>query len=121
MVYNCCTMHRLIEWFIDYTNKHDMLDILWRSDPVTSPDLMRIEHVPIEQRLAAIEKLKPLKNSINENSLEGLETLIQYLSSTQKLKHNSKQELITYTKVLDQKRNQCLTKIFPHLKDVFDD
>jgi len=114
-------MHKLIEWFIDYTNEHNMLDLQWRSDPVTSPNLMRIEHVPLNKRLAAIEKLQPLKNKIDKKSFEGLETLIQYLSSTQEPKHGSKEELIKYTKVLDKKRNQSLIETFPHLKDLFYD
>jgi len=121
MVYNCCTMHKLIEWFIDYTNKHRMLDLWWRSDPVTSPNLMRIEHVPLSKRLEAIEKLRPLTEKIDSKSLDGLETLMKYLSSSQIPKPGSKQELIKYTKVLDQKRNQSLSKTFPHLKEVFDD
>jgi len=121
MVYNCCTMHKLIEWFIDYTNEHNMQDLWWRSDPVTSPNLMRIEHVPLSKRLEAIEKLRPLTEKIDSKSLDGLETLMKYLSSSQIPKPGSKQELIKYTKVLDQKRNQSLSKTFPHLKEVFDD
>ena len=121
MVYNCCTMHKLIEWFIDYTSKHDMPDLWWRSDPVTSPHIMRIEHVPLSDRTAAIQKLHLLKENINNNSLDGLETLMQYLASTQTPKLGSKQELVKYTKILDQKRNQSLLNTFPHLKEVFDE
>jgi len=114
-------MHKLIEWFIDYTNEHNMQDLWWRSDPVTSPNLMRIEHVPLSKRLEAIEKLRPLTEKIDSKSLDGLETLMKYLSSSQIPKPGSKQELIKYTKVLDQKRKQSLSKTFPHLKDIFDD
>ena len=45
MVHNCPTMHKLIDWFNNYVKQHDMKDLWWRMDPVTNPNLMRIEHI----------------------------------------------------------------------------
>ena len=38
-------MHKLIDWFNNYVKQHDMKDLWWRMDPVTNPNLMRIEHI----------------------------------------------------------------------------
>ena len=121
MAYNCCTMHKLLDWFNEYQAKHGMQDLWWRMDPVTNPNLMRLEHIPMEMRLEAIQ---PLIELILETpckpTRESIGVLIKSLTSTQKPSEGSFQELIDYTRILDIKRNQSLKEVFPHLKEVFD-
>ena len=94
-------------------------------DPVTNPNLMRIEHVPMHLREQAIKDLEPLVGTLqdahlNEESTDMVRVLQKTLRSTEKPTAGSKEELIEYTKVLDVKRNQDVLKVFPHLKEVFD-
>jgi hypothetical protein len=89
-------------------------------DPVTNPNLMRIEHVPLEQRIEASKLLKQfLTEDIHDITKHSIEQLINSLNSTQIPKPGSYEELIHYTKVLDIKRNQNVKKTFPHLRDLF--
>ena len=125
MAYNSCTMHRLIEWFNRYTSENNLKNLRWRMDPVTNPNLMRIEHVPMHLREQAIKNLEPLVGTLqdahlNEESTDMVRVLQKTLRSTEKPTAGSKEELIEYTKVLDVKRNQDVLKVFPHLKEVFD-
>lgn len=119
MAYNCLTMHKLIDWFIEYKEENKMHDLWWRLDPVTSPNLMRIEHIPLEYRLQAIVPLvdQILKVQCNRTK-ESIGVLIKTLTSTQKPTEGSFDELISYTKVLDEKRNQNLYEVFPHLEGI---
>lgn len=124
MVYNSCTMHRLIKWFNDYTKQNDLVNLRWRMDPVTNPNLMRIEHVPMHLREEAIKNLEPLVGTLqdahlNEESHDMVRVLMKTLTSTEKPTEGSYEELLEYTKVLDIKRKQDVLKIFPHLKEVF--
>jgi hypothetical protein len=122
MVYNSCTMHRLIDWFIKYTKENNINNLHWRMDPVTNPNLMRIEHVPLEQRIEASKLLKQfLTEDIHDITKHSIEQLINSLNSTQTPKSGSYEELIHYTKVLDIKRNQDVRKTFPHLKEIFNE
>lgn len=117
MAYNCLTMHKLIDWFNNYVKQHDMKDLWWRMDPVTNPNLMRIEHIPLDLRIKAIDPLSKLLNKTAcEVTRESIEVLMKTLTSEQKPTQGSFQELVDYTKVLDIKRNQNLYEVFPHLK-----
>ena len=120
MAYNSCTMHKLIDWFIDYTTDNDLHDLWWRMDPVTNPNIMRIEHIPIEYRLDAIDKLVPLLDKATDRQTKhSIQELVSALKSTESPTMGSYEELISYTKVLDSKRNQNVLTVFPHLKEVF--
>jgi MoaA/NifB/PqqE/SkfB family radical SAM enzyme len=120
MAYNSCTMHRLIDWFIDYSNDNELHDLWWRMDPVTNPNLMRLEHIPIELRLAAIDKLTPLVDKANnEETKNSINDLISALRSNEMPTAGSYEEFIEYTKILDIKRNQNVLEVFPHLNEVF--
>ena len=120
MVFNSCTMHRLINWFDGYVRKHELTNLRWRMDPVTNPNLMRIEHVPMSLRQKAIEELKPIVGKLHdEESNNNIEVLIQTLQSKEKPTKGSYEELLEYTKVLDVKRKQEVLKVFPHLEEVF--
>ena len=120
MVFNSCTMHRLINWFDDYVRKNDLPNLRWRMDPVTNPNLMRIEHVPMSLRQKAIKELKPIVGKLHdEESNKNVEVLIQTLQSEEKPTKGSYEELLEYTKVLDVKRKQEVLKVFPHLEEVF--
>jgi len=120
MAYNSCTMHRLIDWFIDYSNDNELHDLWWRMDPVTNPNIMRIEHIPIEHRLSAIDKLTPLIDKANDSQTKhSIQELISALHSTELPTTGSYEELISYTKVLDIKRNQNVLEVFPHMSEVF--
>jgi len=120
MAYNSCTMHKLIDWFIDYTIENELHDLWWRMDPVTSPNLMRIEHVPIELRLEAIDKITPMLDKVTSpQTKNSLIELISGLRSTEMPTAGSYEELIEYTTILDIKRNQNVLEVFPHLNGVF--
>jgi MoaA/NifB/PqqE/SkfB family radical SAM enzyme len=120
MAYNSCTMHRLIDWFIDYSNDNELHDLWWRMDPVTNPNLMRLEHIPIELRLSAIDKLTPLVDKANnEETKNSINDVISALRSTEMPTAGSYEEFIEYTKILDIKRNQNVLEVFPHLHEVF--
>jgi len=120
MAYNSCTMHKLIDWFIDYTKDNEIDDLWWRMDPVTNPNIMRIEHIPIEHRLSAIVKLTPLIDKATDSQTKhSIQTLISALHSTESPTTGSYEELINYTKILDNKRNQNASEIFPHLQGIF--
>ena len=120
MAYNSCTMHRLLDWFVEYVHKHELNDLWWRMDPVTNPNMMRLEHVPLEMRVEAISKLQHLYDlDIDRHTRESVQSLENALRSTQQPKENSFEELKNYTKILDIKRNQKLSEVFPHLKKVF--
>ena len=120
MVFNSCTMHRLIKWFDDYVREHDLPNLKWRMDPVTNPNLMRIEHVPMHLRLEAIEKLKHYAGKLHDDSSnEMLDVLMKTLTSQEKPTEGSDRDLREYTKVLDIKRKQNVLEVFPHLKEVF--
>jgi hypothetical protein len=89
-------------------------------DPVTNPNLMRLEHIPIELRLAAIDKLIPLIDKANnEETKNSINDVISALGSNETPTTGSYEELIQYTKVLDIKRNQNVLEVFPHLSEVF--
>jgi MoaA/NifB/PqqE/SkfB family radical SAM enzyme len=121
MVFNSCTMHRLINWFNEFVRNNNLKDLKWRMDPVTNPNLMRIEHVPMHLREEAIEKLKPLVGTLQDKmSNEMISILMKTLRSVEKPTEGSFEELIEYTRVLDIKRKQNVLKVFPHLKEVFD-
>lgn len=120
MAYNSCTMHKLIDWFIDYTKENELHDLWWRMDPVTSPNLMRIEHIPIELRLEAIDKITPMLDKVTSpQTKNSITELISGLRSTEMPTVGSYEELIEYTKILDIKRNQNVLEVFPHLAEVF--
>jgi MoaA/NifB/PqqE/SkfB family radical SAM enzyme len=120
MAYNSCTMHKLIDWFIDYTKVNEIDDLWWRMDPVTNPNIMRIEHIPLEYRLSAIDKLTPLIDKANDiQTKHSIQELISALHSTELPTTGSYEELISYTKVLDIKRNQNASEIFPHIQRIF--
>jgi len=114
MAYNCCTMDRLLNWFYEYKNTHGLNHLNWRMDPVTNPNLMRVEHIPIYLRKRAVLKLKEFKLKSKEVGF-----LIRVLESSLVPPKGSFEELLQYTKVLDQKRKQNVCKVFPHLKEVF--
>ena len=120
MVYNACTMHKFITWFNKYVQDNEMHDLQWMGSKVLNPELMRLEHIPIQIRIDAI---KPLEKLVIETpcktTKESIEELIIALTSTQKPTEDSFKELVDYTKILDLKRNQSLGEVFPHLKDVF--
>lgn len=117
MAYNSCTMHRLIKWFIDYVQEHKLENVHWRMDAVVNPNLMRVEHIPMHLRLQAIEQLMPLLGKLpNDDSIT---SLMAVLRSTQSPSAGSFEELVEYTRVLDNKRNQSVENTFPHLKEVF--
>jgi hypothetical protein len=89
-------------------------------DPVTNPNLMRLEHIPIELRLAAIDKLTPLVDKANnEETKNSINDLISALRSNEMPTAGSYEEFIEYTKILDIKRNQNVLEVFPHLNEVF--
>jgi hypothetical protein len=120
MSYNSCTMHKLIDWFIDYTKDNELQDLWWRMDPVTNPNLMRIEHIPISLRIEAISKLTPLiDKAVDQKTKNSIQDVIRALHSTELPTAGSYEELIEYTKVLDIKRNQNVLEVFPHLSEVF--
>ena len=107
-----------------YTKQNDLVNLRWRMDPVTNPNLMRIEHVPMHLREEAIKNLEPLVGTLqdahlNEESHDMVRVLMKTLTSTEKPTEGSYEELLEYTKVLDIKRKQDVLKIFPHLKEVF--
>jgi len=114
MYYNCTTMHRLINWFLEYKEQNDLTNISWRMDPVTNPNLMRLEFVPIELRLEAISKLEGIYGD-NKTSYS-IEELKKALQSTEEPPIEAFEELKEYTRVLDKHRNQDYTTIFPTLK-----
>ncbi len=117
MAYNSCTMHRLIEWFVQYVQEHKLENVHWRMDAVVNPNLMRVEHIPMHLRLQAIEQLMPLLGKLTND--ESINSLIAVLRSTQQPSAGSFEELVEYTRVLDNKRNQSVAETFPHLKEVF--
>ena len=120
MAYNSCTMHKLIDWFIEYSKENELHDLWWRMDPVTNPNLMRIEHIPMSLRLAAIDKLTPLiDKATNQETKNSIQDVIAALRSTELPTTGSYEELIEYTKILDIKRNQNVLEVFPHLSGVF--
>ena len=120
MAYNSCTMHKLIDWFIEYTKENELADLWWRMDPVTNPNLMRIEHIPMHLRLAAIDKLYSLVDKASDQETKNsIQDVISALRSTEMPTSGSYEELINYTKVLDSKRNQNVLEVFPHLKEIF--
>jgi hypothetical protein len=76
-------MHRLIDWFINYSNVNELHDLWWRHS-VTNPNLMRLEHIPIELRLTAIDKLTPLIDKANnEETKNSINDVISALRSTE--------------------------------------
>lgn len=120
MAYNSCTMHKLIDWFIEYSKENELHDLWWRMDPVTNPNLMRIEHIPMSLRLEAIDKLTPLiDKATNQETKNSIQDVIAALRSNEMPTSGSYQELIEYTKVLDIKRNENVLEVFPHLSEVF--
>ena len=119
MAYNSCTMHRLIDWFVKYVDTNNIKNISWRMDSVVNPNLVRIEHVPMHLRLAAVDKLQPLIGTSDRQTNESILSLINALKSTQTPTEGSYQEFIQYTKVLDNKRNQNVLNTFPHLREMF--
>ena len=88
-------------------------------DSVVNPNLVRIEHVPMHLRLAAVDKLQPLIGTSDRQTNESILSLINALKSTQTPTEGSYQEFIQYTKVLDNKRNQNVLNTFPHLREMF--
>jgi len=120
MAYNSCTMHRLLDWFVDYIETYQIKDLWWRMDPVTNPNMMRLEHVPLQMRIDAVGKLQHLYElDLDSHTRESIHSLENALKSTQLPKENSFVELKDYTKILDIKRNQKLSEVFPHLEKVF--
>ena len=113
MAYNSCSMDRLIEWFYNYKEKHSLHHLNWRMDLVINPQPLRIEHIPLQLREKATERLE--KYSADEN----VKNCITALKSKIIPPKGSFEELLKYTKLLDEKRNQSVTKIFPHLKNIF--
>lgn len=121
MAYNSCTMHKLINWFIEYVRDNEIDNLWWRMDPVTNPNLMRIEHIPMQLRLEAIDKLTTLiDKSTDQKTKNSIQDLMSALRSTELPTKGSYEELIEYTKVLDTKRNQNVLEVFPHLKEIFE-
>ena len=119
MAYNSCTMHRLINWFINYVDINNIKNVSWRMDTVVNPNLVRIEHVPMHLRLKAVDKLIPLIGTSDQQTNESILNLINALKSTQLPQTGSYDEFIEYTKVLDKKRNQNVSITFPHLTEMF--
>lgn len=121
MAYNSCTMHKLIDWFIEYVRDNEIDNLWWRMDPVTNPNLMRIEHIPMQLRLEAMEKLTTLiDKSTDQETKNSIQDLMSALRSTELPTKGSYEELIEYTNVLDTKRNQNVLAVFPHLKEIFE-
>lgn len=119
--YNVCTVYKLIEWFISYTAKHNMQDLNWQCWPLTIPELMVPEHVPLETRLRFIDNLSKLKGTHNSVTDKFIDAVIVTLKSTYEPDVESKKEFIDYTKLLDTNRKQNLYAVFPHLQGILDD
>ena len=121
MVYNCCTMHRLAEWYINYTKNNNMTDLQWLCFPVTSPESMRPEHVPEGLRNNAVQLILDLKGTHTILTDNTIDSVVKILTSKYIPRLESYKELLAYTRILDQKRNQNIVEIFPHFKEVFND
>ena len=114
-------MHKLIDWFIDYVKANEIDKLWWRMDPVTNPNLMRLEHVPMSLRESVIDMLIPLIDKTSDQETKNsIQDLMSALRSTELPTKGSYKELIEYTKVLDTKRNQNVLEVFPHLKEIFE-
>jgi len=121
MNYNCCSMHRLIEWYIEYTKKHQMDELKWQCWPLTIPALMRPEHIPKNIRLNSIDHLLKLKGTHTDHTDHYIDSVINILKSEHIPHNGSYEEFINYTKILDQRRGQNVAEIFPHFKEIFDE
>ena len=118
-VYNVCTIDKLVTWFIEYANKHNMHDLNWQCWPLTIPELMMPELVPYEIRQQYITRIQDIKNTHNNTTDKFLDTVIAILNSTYEPTLESQNEFADYTRMLDKNRNQNFIQTFPHLKGVF--
>lgn len=120
--YNCCTMHRLVEWFFNYVEENELYKLRLYAGHVTTPSLMNCEIVPLELRLESVEKLKKIKEKIRDDyEIKTIDDIIAIISSTHEPSRESICEFINYTKILDDKRKQNVLDIFPHLKVLFNE
>lgn len=118
MVYNACTMHKLVSWFESYVSQHKLNDLWWRLDPVTSPNMMRLEHIPLGMREQAVRELEELKIECMQTK-QSVSMLIKALQSSHIPPAGAFDELVAYTRILDHKRQQDVCKVFPHLRMIF--
>jgi hypothetical protein len=120
-VYNSCTMHRYVEWFMNYTKENNINNLILSMQQLIEPEMMRLEHVPEHMRSAAIEHLHKLigHELSNENIDNVLNDMIRMLSSKYVPKDGSYDDLLKMTAVLDKNRNQHVLDVFPHLEIIF--
>lgn len=119
MNYNCCTIHKLVDWYITYIQLYNMHDLKWQCWTLTIPELMRPEHIPLSIRKKAISKIEKLKGKHTSHTDYYIDNVIKILKSEYTPKIDSFKEFEEYTKILDKKRNQSFTKTFPHYNEVF--
>lgn len=118
MNYNCCTIHRLVDWYIEYSKQNNMHDLKWQCWTLTIPELMRPEHIPLSIREKSIPLIENLKGKHSKETDQYIDNVIKILKSKYVPLKSSFDEFLHYTKVLDKKRNQSCSEVFPHLREI---
>lgn len=119
MSYNVCTLDKLISWYISYSNQHELFDLNWLCLGLSTPELMRPEQIPLDVRLKAVPRLKNLLGKHNEYTDSSIRSAISMLESDFTPSKDSFNEFLEYTRILDKKRQQSVTEVFPHFRDIF--
>lgn len=125
MTYNAITMHRLLRWFSNYCEEHNIHDIFWRHDSIWVPEYLRMHLVPSKQRHDAAEKLQAIldeniwivkESLLKERTIHDINLLILFLKRDDvEIKQEWHEKFVDYTNALDKIRNQNVLDVFPHL------
>lgn len=120
-IYNSCTMHRYVDWFMDYTRHNNLTNLILSMQQLIEPEMMRLEHIPMYMRESAISKLTPLigDNRSNSNIDNVLQDMIKMLQSTYEPDSQRFEDFKKMTLLLDKNRNQKVLDVFPHLDFIF--
>lgn len=119
--YQACTIDKLLIWLDEFLQRHPDLNVTWLVWPVVKPDMFRVDLVPLELRLATIERIKAIAKecfACNEyghakGMKYGVETLINLLSNQIQPSQEQIDSFISYTKALDKVRGQDSFTMFP--------
>lgn len=125
--YQCCTMHKLLNFLDEFLPANGLERISWNGVPVKSPEFLKVEHVPLALRLKEVERLiafqktswmcNRAKNRVHANV--AIDNTVKFLRSTERVEHKYLVELLEQTEAMDKMRDQRVLDIFPHLDCIF--
>lgn len=125
-VYQACSIDSLFVWIDQFLLENPKMRLVWLVWPVVRPEFLRVDLLPKDLRMEAIERLRTIAArsfactdyTYAKGIKLGVDTFTTLLSNDNPTTESQIEKFVQYTQALDRVRNQDSFKMFPHLESV---